>query len=309
MSEIDFSFAIVSWNTCDLLDACLTSIDVAKGDFAIEVLVADNGSGDGTVAMVREKHPDVILVENGANLGFAAGHAPLFARGRGRYHVLVNSDVRLLPGCLEIMAARMEADARIGVLGCRMVDEDGRTQPSCRRFPSLSFELIEASGINRLFPRHPIINAYKMGGFDQETSREVDQVMGSLFLIRRTLIDAIGGLDTAFFMYYEEVDYCLRARRAGFKVFYEADARVFHEGGGSSRKVMVPTIRRSMRSRRHYFAKNLGWWTWFPLLPIVSLKVVTHIFYALARREAPWQTAVAYGLGWWDFVRCRSAGP
>jgi len=306
---IDFSLAIVNWNTRDRLDACLASIEAVRGDFAVEVLVADNGSEDGSVDMVRRKYPHVILVENGANLGFARGHEPLFARSRGRFHALVNSDVTLRSGCLEAIAARLENNARIGVLGCRLVDEQGHTQPSCRRFPSLWYQLIEASGLNRLFPRNAVLNAYKMGDFDHETSREVDQVMGSMFVIRRELIEAIGVLDTGFFMYYEEVDYCLRARRAGFAVFYDADATVFHEGGGSSKQVRVQTIRRTMRSMRRYFAKNHGRWTWPALVPIVSLDLVTHTLYALVRRGAVWQTLRAYALGWWDLVRFRSAGP
>jgi hypothetical protein len=202
----------------------------------------------------------------------------------------------------------MEADPQIGVLGCRLVDEHGVTQPSCRRFPSLGLQLVEASGLNRLFPRNRLINAYKMGGFDHETSREVDQVMGSMFVIRRELIESIGILDTDFFMYYEEVDYCLRAKRAGFKVFYEAGATVFHEGGGSSRRVRVLTIRRTKRSMRHYFAKNHGRWTWLPLVAIESLDMVTHVIYALVRREEVLQTLEAYALGWWDLLRFRSAG-
>lgn len=305
---IDFSLAIVNWNTRNRLDACLASIRDARDGFTVEVLVADNGSQDGSADMVRRKYPDTILVENGANLGFAKGHEPLFAHSRGRFHVLVNSDVTLKPGCLTAIARRMEADEAIGVLGCRLVDEHGVTQPGCRRFPNLLFQLVEVSGINRLFPRSPIVNAYKMGGFDHEHSREVDQVMGSMFVIRRALIDAIGILDTGYFMYYEEVDYCLRAVRAGFKVFYEADATVYHEGGGSSRQVRVLTIRRTKRSMRRYFAKNIGAWTWLPLVPIVSLDVVTHVIHALVRREAPWLTLEAYALGWWDFVRCRNAG-
>ncbi|MDJ0834954.1 MAG: glycosyltransferase family 2 protein [Acidobacteriota bacterium] len=303
-----FTFAVVNWNTRDLLDACLASIYAVKGDYEIQVLVADNASSDGSAEMVRAKYPDVELVETGGNLGFAGGHKPLFQRGKGRYHVLVNSDVRLLPGCLEKLDARMQADDRIGIAGCRIVDEDGRVQPSCRRFPNLWRQLLDASGLNRLFPRSPFINALKMGGFDHLSSREVDQVMGSLFLIRREVIQAIGILDTAFFMYYEEVDYCLRCRRAGYKVFYEAEARVFHKGGGSSKKVKTLTIRRTMRSMRRYYLKNHGGWTWLPLLAILSLDLVTHVGYALVTfRNAP-ATFKAYALGWWDVLTFRSAG-
>ncbi len=229
MTQIDFSFAIVNWNTRDLLDRCLASIYASAGDFSIQVLVCDNDSSDESSQMVHTSYPLVELVQHDLNRGFAGGHKPLFELSRGRYHVLVNSDVCLIPGCLERLAQRLETDPKIGVLGCCILDEQKQVQPSCRRFPSLSYQLVEASGLNRVFPRHPWFRGYKMGDFDGLSSRKVDQVMGSLFLIRRELLQEIGYLDTDFFMYYEEVDYCLRCYTAGYHVFYEAEARVIQD--------------------------------------------------------------------------------
>lgn len=297
-----FSFAIVNWNTRDYLDACLASLRAASGDLPIEILVADNASSDGSADMVRRKYPEVVLVETGGNLGFAGGHFPLFERSRGRYHVLVNSDVRLTENCLTPIQQRLEADPAIGVLGCRILGADGGLQPSCRRFPNLWHQLIEGSGLNRLFPRSGFWNAYKMGDFDHDHAREVDQVMGSFFVIRREVIERIGPLDRGFFMYYEEVDYCLRTRRAGYKVFFEPAASVYHAGGASAAKVKVLTIRRLMRSMRRYYEKNHGRLTWLPLLAILSLDGVTHVLFALLRRRQPLTTAKAYWLGWWDVL-------
>ena len=302
-----FTFAIVNWNTRELLDQCLASIYREAGSMSIEILVADNGSSDGSVAMVKTKYPRVILVENRNNLGFAKGHEGLFQRSRGHYHLLVNSDVQLLPGCLEQLHRRMESDPQIGVLGCRTLDAEGHTQSSCRRLPTLTYQLIEASGLNRLFPNHPVINAYKLGGFDHRSSREVEQVIGALFLIRGRLLRSLGYLDTAFHMYFEEVDYCLRVRKSGYKVFYDAEATVFHEGGGSAKKVKVLTIRRTMRSMRHYFKKHKGGWTYFPLLAIVSLDLVTHFLHALFTGGKPFLTLKAYSLAWWDLATLKKA--
>lgn len=305
--EITFTFAIVNWNTRDLLDGCLASIQEVRGDASIQILVADNASSDGSAEMVEARYPHVTLVRNDRNLGFAAGHATLFPLSNGAYHVLVNSDVRLQPGCLEILKARMARDSKIGVLGCRILGSDHQIQPSCRRFPTLRHQFIDATGINRLFPRHSTLNAYKMGDFDHQSSREVDQVMGSLFLIRKEVIEEIGALDTAFFMYYEEVDYCLRTKKAGYKVFYEADASVWHEGGGSSKMVKVLTIRRTMRSMRHYFQKHRGAWTWLPLLGILFMDLISHVGFAALKRTGPLQTLKAYGLGWWDVATFKRA--
>ncbi|CAM2066856.1 Glycosyltransferase family 2 protein [Sulfidibacter corallicola] len=307
MTTPTFTFAIVNWNTRDLLRQCLDSIRAHGAHYDIQILVADNASSDGSAEMVEGSYPEVTLVRNPGNLGFAKGHAPLFELSRGRYHVLVNSDVRLHPGCLERIEERMERDPDIGVLGPRTIGPDGQVQPGCRRFPSLAFQFREALGINRLFPRHPWWNAYKMGDFDHGHSRDVDQIMGSFFVIRDSLVRNIGGLDTSFFMYYEEVDYCLRAKRAGFRVFFEAGAEVYHEGGASAAKVKVQTIRRIMRSMRHYYRKNHGGWTWLPLTLILSLDSATHVAYALARRQQPLTTFKAYWLAWWDVVLFRPA--
>lgn len=307
LTRYTFTFAIVNWNTRDLLDQCLASIFRERGDYPIQVLVADNASDDGSTRMVAEKYPEVELVRHSENLGFAGGHEPLFKLSKGRYHVLVNSDVRFLPGCVEVLDRRMRNEPDIGILGCRIIGPDGQTQPCCRRFPSLWFQLVEASGLNRLFPDNPLINAYKLGGFDHQASREVEQVIGALFLIRANLLPEIGYLDTTFHMYFEEVDYCLRAHRAGYRIFYEAGATVWHEGGGSSKKIKVLTIRRTMRSMRHYFRKHQGLWTYPPLTAIVSLDLVTHSLYALLTWNQPMLTLKAYALGWWDLLTMKKA--
>jgi len=305
--ETVFTLAIVNWNTRDLLARCLASIRACREGFETQVLVADNASEDGSAAMVAADFPEVELVRNPGNWGFARGHEALLPLSKGRFHVLVNSDLELTPGCLSRVAARMEADPGIGVLGCRIEWPDGRIQPSCRRFPTLGRQFWDAAGLNRLFPRSRWLNGYKMGDFDHRHSREVDQTMGSFFVIRRELIDKIGFLDTGYFMYYEEVDYCRRCRDAGYKVFFEAAATVRHVGGGSARAVKVLTIRRTMRSMRRYFAKRFGGWTWLPLLAIVSLDWATHAVHALITGNRPWTAFKAYGLAWWDVATLKRA--
>lgn len=302
-----FTFAIVNWNTRALLRQCLSSIEKERAGYDIQLLVADNASTDGSVEMVKSEFPRATLVVNLQNLGFAGGHKALFERSRGAYHVLVNSDVRFLPGCLQRWEACMLADEQIAVLGCQILGAEGTVQPSCRRFPSLCFQLLEASGMSRLFPRSALLNAYRMGDFDHCTSRVVDQVMGSLFLIRGNLLSEVGHLDTGFFMYYEEVDYCKRCYSAGYKVYFDADSRVYHEGGGSSRQVKELTIRRSMRSMRLFFKKHYGSWTLLPLLAILSLDAVTHFVHGLFTDKAALTTLRAYGLGCWDVLSLKRA--
>lgn len=297
----DFTFAVVNWNTRDLLRRCLRSVLSECDEFDVQILVADNGSEDGSADMVAAEFPGVTLLRHENNLGFARAHAALFPLSGGRYHVLVNSDVELTPGCLRAMDKRMRQDDRIGVLGPQIVAPDGRVQPSCRRFPSLSLQLLESTGLGRLFPKGPL-NAYKMGSFDHRTAAGVDQIMGSFFLIRGTLLAEIGYLDTRFFMYYEEVDYCLRVHRAGYRVYFEPEARVRHVGGGSSQQVRVLTVRRKMRSMHAYFRKHRGAWVYFPLLAISAVDGVVHVVHALVTGRKPLQTARAYGLAFLDVL-------
>lgn len=297
----DFTLAIVNWNTRDLLRRCLQSIAAYSGGYDVQVLVADNASDDGSAEMVEAEFPQATLIRTGGNLGFARGHESLFPLGTGRYHVLVNSDVELTAGCLRALDERMRGDESIGVLGPQIVDGDGRVQPSCRRFPTLARQLAEASGLATVFPRGPL-GSYRMGDFDHATPADVDQVMGSFFLIRSTLLSEVGTLDTRFFMYYEEVDYCLRARDHGYRVFFDPAARVIHHGGGSSRHVRVETIRRRMRSMHHYFRKHRGPWVTLPLSAICALDALTHVVHALVTRREPARTARAYALGVWDVI-------
>ena len=296
----------MNWNTKDLLEQCLGSIYQNAGHHSLQILVADNGSTDGSAEMVAGRFPEVCLIRNRHNLGFAGGHQQLFKLSKGEYHILVNSDVQVMPQCLDQLKDRMETDPIIGVLGCQIRFQDGSIQPSCRRFPTLLDQFFDASGLNRLFKKHRFINRYKMGGFDHRHSQTVDQVMGSFFLIRRTLMEAIGFLDTSFFMYYEEVDYCKRCWDAGFKTFFDAEAKVVHLGGGSSRKVKVATIRRTMRSLRFYFRKHKGSWTYFPLLLILSLDTATHFLHSLITGNQPLVTLKAYSLGLWDVLILKS---
>lgn len=307
LDNYQFTFAIVNWNTCDLLDACLASLRENMGAYTCQILVADNDSSDGSVQMVMRKYPEVTLVCNESNLGFARGHECLFAMSKGRYHILVNSDVKLLPGCLDAVYRRMETHPRIGIMGPQIIGEDDRIQRSCRRFPTLGRQFIEATGLNRVFPRMYPFSSYRMGDFDHREPRQVDQVMGSFFVIRKCLIKRIGTLDNSFFMYYEEVDYCLRCHRVGFQVFFDPAAKVWHKGGGSADKVKTLTIRRSMRSMRRYFEKHRGGWTQIPLLFILSLDLVTHAVFALFSRRDFKTTVKAYALGWWDVFTRKKA--
>lgn len=302
---IDFTLAIVNWNTRDLLEKCIRSIKQHSEGYTIQILVLDNASEDGSADMVEQTFPDAILVKNKRNVGFARGHEKLLPYSKGCYHVLVNSDIEVKEGCFTAIFNRMKNDRIIGVLGPQISGPDGHIQPSCRKLPTLPYLFWDAMGIGKLLGGW--FNPYHMAAFDHKTSRPVDQVMGSFFVIRTSIIPLVGFLDTRFFMYFEEVDYCKRVLNKGFSVFFEAGARVYHQGGGSSQKVKVQTIRRTMRSMHQYFKKHSGFWVTAPLLVIAALDTVTHFLYALIHFKAPFKTLKAYTLGLWDILTLKRA--
>jgi GT2 family glycosyltransferase len=299
----DLSVAIVNWNTTDLLERALDSLLKNAAGLRLQVLVADNASSDGSAAMVKRRFPQVTLLETGANLGFARAHNLLLQRADAPFHLLLNSDVTVPPGLLHGLLHTFATQPKAGIVGPQMRDEHGAIQCSCRRFPTLLRQARQASGLAWLFPKCALLNGTLMTHFDHRSSQGVDQVIGACFAIRRELLQAIGHLDEAFFMYYEEVDFCRRAALAGYSTWFAADWHAIHLGGASANRVRELTVRRMMRSMRHYFNKHHGSWTWLPLLFILSLEMVTRSAQALLRRSSGIAAWRAYARAWLDVAR------
>lgn len=246
----DLSVIIVSWNARDYLAACLRSLgENGLGD-RMEVIVVDNASSDGSPALVREQFPAALLVETGANLGFARGNNVGIGRAKGRWLALVNSDVELLPGCLRRMVDYLEANPRVGMLGPRVLNTDRTIQRSCRNFPSLGRLALRALGADNLFPSitYP----------DCRATRPVDVLSGCFWMARREAVEQVGGLDEGFFMYSEDVDWCRRFAAAGWGVVFLAEAEAVHHGGASSRNMPVRFYVEMYRAQHRYFGKHHG---------------------------------------------------
>jgi len=249
----DLSVIVVNWNTCRLLEACLQSVEAARKDLAVDVLVVDNGSTDGSVELVRERFPADELIANAGNRGYAAANNQAVERARGRYLFLLNSDAEVETAALRALVAYADDHPEAGVIGPKLLNPDGTLQPSGGRFPTPASTVASLLGLNRLTgrPRYGT-------GRDYSVPAEVDEVSGAAMLIRREVIDQVGGLDEGFAWGYEDVDYCLRARRAGWRVHYVPDARVMHHWGGTQRLAPAPTILKAIAGRRRYFEKHYG---------------------------------------------------
>jgi N-acetylglucosaminyl-diphospho-decaprenol L-rhamnosyltransferase len=219
----------------------------------VDVIVVDNGSSDGSVDLVRDRFPGVVLIANASNRGFSAANNQAIEQARGRYQFLLNSDAEVEPTALRALVSYGDEHPQAGVIGPKLLNPDGTLQPSGGRFPTPMSTVASLLGLNRLTgrPRYGTRRDYDMPA-------DVDEVSGAAMLIRREVIDKVGGLDEGFTWGYEDIDFCLRARRAGWRVHYVPAARVIHQWGGSMRQAPAPTIVKAIAGRRRYFQKHYG---------------------------------------------------
>ncbi|MGB7509772.1 MAG: glycosyltransferase family 2 protein [Pelodictyon phaeoclathratiforme] len=260
------SVVIVSYNTREILRNCLDALFENSKGVHMEVFVVDNNSADDSAAMVQHDFPLIRLIANDKNLGFAAANNQAFALASGRYIILLNPDAYIRPASIEHCLTFMEQTPQCGLAGGKIISPEGRLEPSARRFPSALSKLLTLSGLSGKFPASPILNHYEFGGFAHDHPLEVDWVPGTFTIIRKAMLDAIGAFDERFYIYYEETDLCLRAKKAGWKVFFIHDAEVMHIGGACSKTrkdktfdnkaSQVLTFR--MRSEWLYYYKNRG---------------------------------------------------
>jgi len=254
----DLSIAIVSWNTRDLLDQCLESVYASSAGLGFETIVVDNASDDGSADMVASRYPDVELIQNRMNLGFAAACNLAFKHSTGRYFLLLNSDTIVLGGALKAMIEFMDSHPDAGAAGCRLLNRDGSLQRSCSRFPDLITELFDALYLSKLFPKSRLFGCYSMSYWGFDEVREVDFAGGSCLIVRREAVEEVGLLDEGFFMYTEEADWCYRMWEQGWKVYYFPDAQVIHLGGESVRRYGSDILLQLYASRNRFIRKHRG---------------------------------------------------
>jgi GT2 family glycosyltransferase len=259
MNKIDLSIIIVNWNASDLLERCLNSIFVTNSSICQEVIVVDNASSDGSQELLQVQYPQVKLVTNQENEGFARANNRGLRLAKGRYHLLLNSDAFVHPGTLENMVQFMDGNPEAGVAGCRLYYENGTLQPSCTGFPTLFTELWQVLWLDRLFPKSRIFGQYRMSYWNFDDVREVDSVMGAFMMLRPEAVVEVGLLDESYFMYSEEVDLCYRMKKAGWKVLFNPDASATHIWGGTSKRIPSRTsFLRLYQSRIMFFRKHYG---------------------------------------------------
>ena len=252
----DLSIIILTYNTRDLTHDCVAAAlaDVARSRLAVEIIVVDNASTDGTAAALRVAFPAVNVIVNVSNLGFGRGNNIGLAAATGRYLLLLNSDAFVRPGALRALVDFMDAHPEAGACGPMLLNPDGTLQPSGRSLPSVWSVFVGMTKLYRLWKR----DFYLERGRDYRQVARVGEISGAALLVRREVYERLGGFDPNFFIYYEDVDWCQRINEAGYAIYYVPTAQVLHHWQGTSQSVSQLAYQAGQASLRYYFAKHHG---------------------------------------------------
>ena len=259
---MDLSVIIVSFNTKDILRDCLKSLTL-NTQYKIlntETIVVDNGSADGSVEMVEKEFPNVRLIKNKKNLGFARANNQGIKIARGEYVLLLNSDTKIVDNALVKMVKFAKSDKKIGIVGPKLLNPDSTPQPSTAPFYTLPVTLISLFGGDRFLRQ-----SYK-------DIRKVDWVSGACFLIKREVVENIGLLDEKFFMYVEEMEFCFRAQKAGYQVYFYPQAEVIHQVRGSSSVGKQRAILGIYQGLIYFYQKHFASWQLYMLKFLLQTK-------------------------------------
>lgn len=261
---------VVSWNVREYLAACLRALRRALGAIPVRgrVLVVDSASTDGSPEMVQRDFPEAELLALAENRGFAAavnaGLRSLGLGGQGApcdeegWVLVLNADTELVGPAVAEMLACGAAHPEAGVIGPRLISPDGTLQPSMRRFPTPGTLFWESTVLEQYFPRNPWVRRYRMEDRSAEALQEVDWLVGACLLVRKRAIAAAGLMDEGYFLYFEELEWCRRIRRAGWRVLYLPSASVIHHGGKSSEQVPLQQHLAFQRSKLRYARQTFG---------------------------------------------------
>jgi GT2 family glycosyltransferase len=251
---------IVNWNAGRQLHDCLTSLGAVdrRGFTLSRVVVVDNASTDGSPDGLAEGNLPRTVIRNGENRGFAAACNQGAAGSEADYLLFLNPDTRVLPPSLArpLHFLQQSENGEVGICGIQLVDEAGQVSRTCARFPKPGHFVVKMLGLDYLLPR--FFQSHLLLDWDHADSRAVDHVIGAFFLVRRCVFEALGGFDERFFVYLEDLDFSFRARKAGWRSFYLADAQAYHKGGGTSEQVKATRLFYALRSRVLYGYKHFG---------------------------------------------------
>lgn len=274
---IDVSVVIVNWNTRDLLHQTLTTLYKETVDVAFETIVVDNGSTDGSVDLVSSQWPQVSLIAHPINAGFAVGNNLGFRECQGRYILLLNSDVIVLPNAVGVMARFLDAHPDAGCVGCRHLNDDGSLQRSMDAYPSLLNDFLSYTELHRLKIFLPLLRKRFPWWSNHDVTRKIDWVNGACMMVRRKVVEQVGGLDEEFFIYAEEIDWCYRMNNAGWNIYFTPKAEIIHLGGKAMDSVPDRRIILKYIGQNRFYSKHYSIWRWFIFRFLVLVVAISRI--------------------------------
>jgi N-acetylglucosaminyl-diphospho-decaprenol L-rhamnosyltransferase len=248
------SIVIISWNTKALLVDCLDSVYQFPPKEEFEVWVVDNDSHDGSPEILKENYPQVHLIENKNNVGFAEANNQAIQYCQGKYILLLNPDTVVHANALESLVKFLDENEDAGAAGSYLLNPDGSLQPSCHPAPTLMREWWRLFHLDRF----RLFGSYDMHSWDSNHPRRVDVIQGASFIVRKEIVDKIGFLDGDYFMFSEEVDLCYRLRNAGWEIYWVPQSQVVHYGGQSTRQVASEMFLQLYLGKLKYFRKHYG---------------------------------------------------
>ncbi len=253
---MDLSIIIVNYNVRPFLENALNSIRRAVGNLEHEIFVVDNASDDGSIEMVCEKFPDIILIQNKTNLGFSAANNIALKQSKGKFIVLLNPDTIVQEDTFSSLINFLDQNPKIGLVGCKILNPDGTIQLACRRsFPTPWIALTKVTGLSTLFPKTKLFGKYNLTYLNPDETYEVDAISGSFMFLKREVYENIGGLNEKYFMYGEDLDWCYRIQKAGWKIFYYPQTQIIHYKGESTRRSNTDELK-MFHDAMHIFVKS-----------------------------------------------------
>jgi GT2 family glycosyltransferase len=250
------SVVIVSWNAKAFLLKCIDSIISQRGADSLEIVVVDNASKDGSPEAVKANYPQVKLIANDDNYGFAKANNIGIRVTTGDYLFLINSDVVVSEGCFAKTMRYMDEHPEIGMLGPKIVGQDGNVQRSCMGYPSLWSVLCRALALDSLFPRSKLFGSHLLTYWDHNDTRPVEVINGCFWVVRRTAMEQVGLLDERFFIYAEDIDWSKRFNEGGWQVVFFSEAEALHYGGASSSNAPIRFDIEAQRASYQYWQKH-----------------------------------------------------
>jgi hypothetical protein len=253
------SIIIVNYNVREFLHHALVSLQKAMKGIRGEIIVVDNASDDGSIEMVRRRFPKVNLIAGKSNLGFAKGNNVGLRQARGKYILLINPDTLVQEDTLQVMIRFFEENPDVGLAGCKIMNPDGTFQLACRRsFPAPWAAFTKMTGLSALFPGSRLFGRYNLTYLSPDETYELDAVSGSFMMVRREACEQVGGLDEDFFMYGEDLDWCYRIQRAGWKNYYVHSTQIIHYKGESTKRSSLNEIRTFYQAMHLFVQKHLS---------------------------------------------------